>query len=257
MKKFINVTIVLLILIFVSGCSGGKYFYLTDADVIENPYIAFNPPKQDWYLYKTRDWRVLYGGTSSEDTAIQWIWLSNINSSILDVTISTDNYISSEDDYYLNSDFDEGYGRYFTNLDELKRDRIQGITFHEMWTTYIYGIHCRANSYLQGIGGSYAPTGSKTTHIGCGYYDKTISENDGMRMISIRFTINFYASTADEQKMENERYLKDAVKQIVESIKIKNLDVERMEAEGLMFYDKSFDLEPEDSFVWRAEDSEQ
>lgn len=253
MKKLINATVSLLILIFVSGCSGGKYFYLTDADVIENPYIAFNPPKQGWYLYKDRDWNILHEGKSIEDTAIQWIWLSNVNPSILDVTFSTDNYISPEDDYYFNSDFDEDYGRYFTEPDFLKTNKIQGITFEEMWTTYIKGIHCSAGSYLQGIGGSYAPTGSKTTSIKCGYYDKTISDNDGMRRISIRYTINFYASTSDEQKIENERYLKDAVNQIVESIKIKNLDVERMEAEGLMFYDKEFELDPEDSVIWRAE----
>ncbi|MEF1285995.1 hypothetical protein QTN94_19280 [Vibrio sp. M250220] len=253
MKKLINATVSLLILIFVSGCSGGKYFYLTDADVIENPYIAFNPPKQDWYLYKNRDWRVLYGGTSSENSAVQWIGLSNANPSIMNLRISTDNYISPEDDYYFNSDFDEDYGRYFTEPDFLKTNKIQGITFEEMWTTYIKGIHCSAGSYLQGIGGSYAPTGSKTTSIKCGYYDKTISDNDGMRRISIRYTINFYASTSDEQKIENERYLKDAVNQIVESIKIKNLDVERMEAEGLMFYDKEFELDPEDSVIWRAE----
>ncbi|TMX47411.1 hypothetical protein [Vibrio sp. Hep-1b-8] len=253
MKKLINATVSLLILIFVSGCSGGKYFYLTDADVIENPYIVFNPPKQDWYLYKDRDWNILHEGKSTEDTAIQWIWLSNVNPSILDVTFSTDNYISPEDDYYFNSDFDEDYGRYFTEPDFLKTNKIQGITFEEMWTTYIKGIHCSAGSYLQGIGGSYAPTGSKTTSIKCGYYDKTISDNDGMRRISIRYTINFYASTSDEQKIENERYLKDAVNQIVESIKIKNLDVERMEAEGLMFYDKEFELDPEDSVIWRAE----
>lgn len=257
MKKLINVTAFLLTVIFASGCSGGKYFYLTDADVIENPYIVFNPPKQDWYLYKTRDWRVLYGGTSSENRAVQWIGLSNANPSIMTLRISTDNYISSEDNYYLNSDFDKNYGRRFTKPDFLKRSKIQGITFFEKWTTHINGIHCMANSYLQGIGGSYAPTGSKTTHIDCGYYDRTISENDGMRMISIRYTINFYASTADEQKIENERYLKEAVKQIAESIKIKNLDVERMEEEGLMFYDKPFDLDPEDSFIWRAEDTKQ
>lgn len=253
MKKLINATVSLLILIFVSGCSGGKYFYLTDADVIENPYIAFNPPKQDWYLYKNRDWRVLYGGTSSENSAVQWIGLSNVNPSIMNLRISTDNYISLEDDYYFNSDFDEDYGRYFTEPDFLKTNKIKGITFKEMWTTYIKGIHCRVNSYLQGIGGSYAPTGSKTTDISCGYYDRTISDNDGMRMLSIRYIINFYASTSDEQKIENERYLKDAVNQIVESIKIKNLDVERMEAEGLMFYDKEFELDPEDSVIWRAE----
>ncbi|MEF1253362.1 hypothetical protein [Vibrio sp. M260112] len=253
MKKLINATVSLLILIFVSGCSGGKYFYLTDADVIENPYIAFNPPKQDWYLYNNRDWRVLYGGTSSENSAVQWIGLSNANPSIMTLKFRTDNYISPEDDYYFNSDFDEDYGRYFTEPDFLKTNKIQGITFEEMWTTYIKGIHCSAGSYLQGIGGSYAPTGSKTTSIKCGYYDKTISDNDGMRRISIRYTINFYASTSDEQKIENERYLKDAVNQIVESIKIKNLDVERMEAEGLMFYDKEFELDPEDSVIWRAE----
>ena len=255
MNKLINVTAFLLKVIFVSGCSGGKYFYLTDADVIENPYIVFNPPKQDWYLYKTRDWRVLYGGKSSEDRAVQWIGLSNDNSSITNLRISTDNYISTEDNYYLNSDFDENYGHLFTKPNFLKRNKIQGITFEEMWTTYIKGIHCRANSYLQGIGGSYAPTGNKTTSIICGYYDKTISENDGKRRISIMYSINFYASSSDEQKMENERYLKDAVSQIVESIEIKNLDVERMEAEGLMFYGKQFELTPEDSFIWRAEDT--
>ena len=251
-----NVALVFMLFVFLSGCSGGKHFYLTDADVIENPYVAFNPPKQDWFLYKTRDWRVLYGGTSSENTAVQWIGLSNANPSIMTLKFRTDNYISSEDDYYLNSDFNQNYGRYFTQPDFLKRNKIQGITFEEMWTTYIEGIHCSAGSYLQGIGGSYAPTGSKTTSIKCGYYDKAISENDGRRKISIRYTINFYASATDEQKNENERYLKDAVTQIVESIQIKNLDLERMEAEGLMFYGKQFELTPEDSFIWRAEDSE-
>ncbi|WP_367989341.1 hypothetical protein AB2S62_19060 [Vibrio sp. NTOU-M3] len=255
MKKLINVTVFLLTVIFVSGCSGGKYFYLTDADVIENPYIAFNPPKQDWYLYGDKNWTILHEGTSSEDAAIQWIGLSNANPSIMTLRISTDNYISSEDDYYLNSDFDENYGRYFTEPDFLKTNRIQGITFEEIWTTYIKGLHCSAGSYLQGIGGSYAPTGSKTTSIKCGYYDKTISENDGMRMLSIRYTINFYASTSDEQKIENEHYLKNAVNQIVQSIQIKNLDVERMEAEGLMFYGNQFELTPKDSFIWHKDDN--
>ena len=38
--------------------------------------------------------------------------------------------------------------------------------------------------------------------------------------------------------------LKQAVKRVVDSIEIKNLDRERMEREGLMHYDKKYEISP-------------
>ncbi len=253
MKELTKLITIFIMIQILSGCIiGGKMIYLTDVDIIENPYIRFSPPEKNWYLYRDREWTFQYGGTKSEDRTVQWISLSSVDPSIVELDVSTDDYFYSNNKYYFSSDFSEDYGREFTQEEKIKRNKMQGIKREELWTTYINGIHCKAVSKSNNFGGSYAPTGHKSTYIRCGYYDKTVSKNDGMRMISIRYSINFYASNTDKQNLEKELYLKNTVWQVVKSIKIKNLDVERMEAEGLMFYDKSFELTPKKSFVWKA-----
>jgi len=87
--------------------------------------------------------------------------------------------------------------------------------------------------------------------IYCGYYDK----GKGKRVLSVKFE---YKNAVVDSKESNfskisksgimphvqpvENLTKQAAKQIISTIRIKNLDRERMEREGLMHYDKKFEI---------------
>ena len=85
-----------------------------------------------------------------------------------------------------------------------------------------------------------------------GYYDKIEIENDGKRILRVTYKYNYASNKSRLQKDLNlkrdelltkqqaEDGLKEALKELVKTIKIKNFDRERMEKEGLMHYDKEF-----------------
>jgi len=93
---------------------------------------------------------------------------------------------------------------------------------------------------------------SKHYSLTCGYYDK----KDGRRMLSISYSYNYVGGSLRHQKDEDipgkdlasleqaELFLKDAVKQLIGTIRIKNFDRERMEREGLLLHGKQYRISP-------------
>jgi len=97
-----------------------------------------------------------------------------------------------------------------------------------------------------------ASVANKNYGIACGYYDI----DEGKRILDISYRYNYAAGNIRMQhdkdtpkselltQLQVETILKEAVKRVVDSIEIKRLDRERMEREGLMHYDKKFEMSP-------------
>ena len=81
--------------------------------------------------------------------------------------------------------------------------------------------------------------GVKFYSIKCGYYDTTETINDGKRTLVIDYRYTHNIKKPQEAK-EREQTIKQAVKKAISTLKIKNIDIKRMEKEGLMHYDKEF-----------------
>jgi len=93
---------------------------------------------------------------------------------------------------------------------------------------------------------------NKVDKIYCGYYDR----QKGKRILFFFFDYDsrdlpmrsreVWGAISRSGELPHiqpfERQLKQAAKQIISTIRIKNLDRERMEREGLMHYDKKFEI---------------
>lgn len=134
------------------------------------------------------------------------------------------------------------------NLSE--NDKEQGISYKRAWTDYVNGLRCSGRVFSRNFGGSLYQATTKYYSITCGYYDKS----EGKRLLIIDYRYSYAGGDSrleadvgtkrsDLLTMQQaEDGLKQAVKQLVSTIKIKNFDRERMEREGLMHYDKEFEL---------------
>ncbi len=144
-----------------------------------------------------------------------------------------------------NGDVEKERERERTNPFNIKRDKEQGITYKKKQIQYVKGLKCRAIVYSRNFGGSYYNGTSKNYIINCGYYDKTIKKGDGKRMVRIGYRY-IYGGTTKENKnkpnrLEVENNLKDAVKKLISTLKIKNFDKEKMIKEGLYHPDKKYE----------------
>lgn len=137
----------------------------------------------------------------------------------------------TKDAYYRDSDIKE---KVFT-----KNDKETGITYKKGWITYVNYLKCSGSVFSRGFGGSYYSGGVKFYSIKCGYYDTTETINDGKRTLVIDYRYTHNTKKPQEAK-EREQIIKKAVKKAVSTLKIKNMDIKRMEKEGLMHYDKEF-----------------
>ena len=121
------------------------------------------------------------------------------------------------------------------------------IIYSRKWEriTYLDGLKCIDNMYI-GIG-------SKSYKMYCGYYDKTSVK----RILRITFTYdspifsqkrlnhNMIVKTGDAPSVQPiESLLKQATEQLISTIKIKNMDRERMEREGLIYHGKTYEISP-------------
>jgi len=127
------------------------------------------------------------------------------------------------------------------------------LAYNKKWSkiTYVQGIRCLSETFLRGQADQM-----KLYNITCGYYDK----KKGKRELHISFGYrskylpanNYNNSESNWKKISKtgeiphvqpvENQTKQAVKQIISTLKIKNLNRERMEREGLMHDDKKFEI---------------
>jgi len=171
---------------------------------------------------------------------------------IANINISSSSYQKryeyiSENDAEVFFDSDANYEILPRNSDGVPKlmtiNQYGTAVYNKKWEkiSYINSIKCLDTVYMGRT--------SKHYKIICGYYDK----DKGKRILKITFDYDgFIRKNYDWEKISKtgdiphiqpvERLLKQAVKQLIGTIKIKNLDRERMEREGLMHYDKRYEL---------------
>jgi len=180
----------------------------------------------------------------------------NVQEDIASINISSDSYQKRPEYISRNGaeiffDKDADYETLPSNTDgspKLMLDQYyKHIIYSRKWEriTYLDGLKC--------IGDMYIGIGSKSYEMYCGYYDKTT----GKRILRItisydspvfsqkRLNQNMIVKTGDAPSVQPvENLLKQAAEQLIGTIKIKNMDRERMEREGLMHHGKTYEISP-------------
>lgn len=233
----------------ICGCSTVWRVPLTDADVIENGYVSFHAPRAGWYVLDGRDSYLPYGTVqrgkkwaTDRRNGSETIHMSGIEPGA-SYQVDVDTYpfepIGAE---YLFTAWPDA--RHVLELNG--NDRETGITYKRAWTAYVKGMRC--SGFVFSRGGSAYQASAKDYDLTCGYYDK----ERGKRFLIFMYRY-FYAvdgsqlehdSGGNDRQMtpqEAEQGLKQAVKQMLDSLEIKNLDQERMAREGLWHPEKAFD----------------
>ena len=127
-----------------------------------------------------------------------------------------------------------------------ERSRAMGVTYEKGWISYIKGMRCAGGVFSRSFGGNVYSATSKNYSIGCGYYDKKF----GKRILNISY--RYYGGTGDTKLQgsqdeknitpkEAEEELKEALKEILQTLHIKRFDKERMIQEGLYHPERKFE----------------
>lgn len=64
-------------------------------------------------------------------------------------------------------------------------DKEKNINYRVLYTMYAQSLKCVGKVYSQNFGGTIYSAATKNYSITCGYYDKTIEENDGKRLLLV------------------------------------------------------------------------
>ena len=229
MKKVLNFSIFISIIFLFVGC-GSPYRHTQLNEIIESKYLLFQVPNTQFEVtkeYKRDIWKHEKGTPGLKN------WLDDMQ-----FHIYTNKYYKGGQDKYFNknsqySDTDIDGQRIFD-----KNDKETGITYGKSWISYINYLKCNGGVFSRGFGGSYQSIGVKFYHINCGYYDTSYKENDGKRILHVDYRYTHNPNTKDGKHREKD--IKNAVKKAIATLKIKNIDIKRMEKENLMHYDKEF-----------------
>ena len=230
MKKVLNFSIFISIVFFFVGC-GSPYRQAQLNEIIEGKDLLIKIPSINWNIHKEynqQTWKRNASGTP-------FIYHNNGNEQF---SIYTNKYYKGgQDKYFIKnshySDTDIDGQRIFD-----KNDKETGITYGKSWISYINYLKCNGGVFSRGFGGSYQSIGVKFYHINCGYYDTSYKENDGKRILHVDYRYTHNPNTKDGKHREKD--IKNAVKKAIATLKIKNIDIKRMEKENLMHYDKEF-----------------
>lgn len=231
MRKIImNILLISAVFIF-TACSGSPYRQVKPNEVIESKHVSYVVPDSNWEIIKTYDrstWK-LEKGTPSINHITE-----NIQFSIYtyDYHKGWQEELFKKNGHYYDSDI--------TKEIFSKNDKETGLTYKKGWITYVKYLKCTGGVFSRGFGGSYYSGGVKFYTMTCGYYDKTETKNDGRKTLKIDYRYTHNTKNPQEAK-EREQTIKEAVKKAVSTLKIKNIDIKRMEKEGLMHYDKEFE----------------
>ena len=230
MRKVIKYIVLLSIVFLVSACSS-PYREVKPSEIIESKDLSYIVPSTDWEVYREynreerKDKKGLpYLSDFTENTEFS-IYTSDYRKGWQDEFFKTDGY-------YYDSDVKK---EVFT-----KNNIETGVTYKKGWIIYVNNLKCAGRVFSRGFGGSYYSGGVKFYSITCGYYDTTETNNDGKRILNIDYRYTHNTKEPKEAKRK-EKKTKDAVKKAISTLKIKNIDIPRMEEEGLMHYDKEFE----------------
>lgn len=244
--KIRNSIWIMAIALFSASCSSSPYRHTLDNEKIENKNILFLAPDSAWEIvksYNLNDYK-----TSSKIPALRktakgahfnvhvytWPFAVVPYAAYFDKEATYDTILKDED----------------MQLDN--RDKEQGIGYKRLWIVYANGMKCLGGVFSRNHGGTPADVAIKDYSINCGYYDI----QEGKQILIIDYRYNYAGGNIRLQQDKNtpqselltrdqaELQLKQAVKKLVSTLQIKNLDRERMEREGLMHYDKQYEISP-------------
>ena len=230
MRKVIKYIVLLSIVFLVSACSS-PYREVKPSEIIESKDLSYIVPSTEWEVYREynreerKDKKGLpYLSDFTENTEFS-IYTSDYRKGWQDEFFKTDGYCYDSD----------------VKKEVFTKNNIEtGVTYKKGWIIYVNNLKCAGRVFSRGFGGSYYSGGVKFYSITCGYYDTTETNNDGKRILNIdyRYTHN---TKEPQEAQRKEKKIKDAVKKAISTLKMKNIDIQRMEEEGLMHYDKEFE----------------
>ncbi len=236
------IILIMLVSISLSGCSfGSRMMNVTNEDKFENPYVSFNAPAKNWDIYN-RKWRIGTGGNRYYKSIFNDA-LTN-GSLVIEVISKPTKSVVYFDKYF---DYDEMEQRIRSDPKEIEINRIQGIDYDEAEVTYYRGMKCTNSVFSRSYGGDAYSASSKNYLLACGYYHET----EGKRLFKISYRYYGASGVSKLQKQsgmkasdvpslnEAERVLKKDLKEVLDSVVIKNVDWARMKKEGLI-YDKPY-----------------
>lgn len=237
--------VIILISVFLSGClHNSPYRDVKVNEVMENKDLKYIAP-MSWKIHKK-----YYVNDYKDKRTIPGLD-KDIHGSNLTFHIFTDNYYESNGRNFFDKNleyFDSDKKIRKLSKKEIESDKRYSVSYQKEWITYVSSLKCEGSVAIRGGG-----IGVKWYYISCAYYDTTETEDDGKRTLEIQYRYNYmsdyYNSLLQDKgvpreewftREEAEAILKDAVKQAVQTLTIKNIDIPRMEKEGLMHYDKEF-----------------
>lgn len=236
----VKVTLLILAaILFFTGCSYSSPYRPTKPnEVIKNEIISFLSPGDGWEIDKE------YGTLQYKnwDPAIY----KDHDGFSYEIVFIAQPYRDGEIYQIL---FDKNAQYWDSNkIPEIydKRDKEQGISYKKGWAAYIKGMKCLGNVFSRSFGGNAYSATSKNYNILCGYYDK----QEGKRILEISY--RYYGGTGDTKLQgsqdeknitpkEAEEELKEALKEILQTLHIKRFDKERMIQEGLYHPERKFE----------------
>jgi hypothetical protein len=244
-----NVVISLFICtLFLVACSGVGRLYVNSEDKFVNPYVSFNAPASGWYsLYSKRSggkknakgWGLEKEGKAQSTN----IYNQMIKNNSLRIEVNTWPFYYMPIDILFDKDGDhESRNKYLSNTPQtLKQNKEQNITYDKDETQYFQGMKCMGNVFSRGDS-HY----SKNYSLTCAYYHLS----QGKRLLRINYTYfgdgNGMILDKDTGKKiksipqaSAEEILKKGVDELLTTVKLKNVDWERMKKEGLL-HDKPF-----------------
>jgi hypothetical protein len=232
MRRVITYITLISTLLLFTACSGSPYRQVKPSELIESGALSIVIPDRNWKIPKGYN-KEKY----KKKTALPHIYHLTQN---MKFSIHTYDYkarIAQKQFFnkaakYRDTDID-GEEAFTQN------DKETGISYRKRWVSYLNDMKCQGGVYSRGFGGSYYSGGVKFYTIICGYYDTTETKNDGQRMLSINY--RYTHNTKTTEGIQREKTVKQAVKKAISTLKIKNIDIPRMEKEGLMHYDKVFE----------------
>ncbi|MCD6190252.1 MAG: hypothetical protein J7K14_01775, partial [Sulfurimonas sp.] len=212
---------------------GSPFRQVKPNEIIESRALSIVVPDINWQIPKGYN-KEKY----KKKTALPYIYHLTEN---IQFSIYTSNYLGEggfqeelfkKDGHYHDSDVERN------EISKIGKET--GVTYSKGWITYVNHLKCTGGVFSRGFGGSYYSGGVKFYGIECGYYDTAETKNDGKRMLNInyRYTHN---TKKPQEAQQREKIVKQAVEKAISTLKIKNIDIPRMEKEGLIHYDKEFE----------------
>lgn len=259
----------LLTALMISGCTSVKH--LNQGQEIERDYFSiiwnsatwdFTHSKEKYYVAMEKgNWADGEGNDSQKIYIIIYrqsyfkgknYWTRFVDFSISSASYRGDERLGRHRKHALKAFFDKN-GDFEALLSDPDIYYDSYMAYNKKWSnvTYVQGMKCLGDTFLQGQADQM-----KVYDVTCGYYDK----NKGRRVLNINFgyrskdlpSNNYNNSYSNWKEISNtgeiphvqpvEDLTKQAAKQIISTLKIKNFDRVRMERDGLMHYDKIFEL---------------